>query len=479
MDPGRVLLLLTVLFAAVLFVRAVQAWRATGRPPYWALGAASLGFALCALVQFGWPEGAFVALPIYLVFVGLVPGVLARTIAALGAARRYGRAAALSRVLELVQWSGAVRAQTRYLRALDAYEQGRDEEADAILLELERSGAALARVAWLVRLRHARRWEEIARRLERELGDPARASDPHAVVHYVRALGELGENERMLEAAARALSGKLAPGTHPYVFLSVLAYGGRTDLLQRLLAGPLAGLGADLAAFWRATALQAAGREGDAAPLLASLAEQPSRSTRAAAAARLASPLAPADPALWERDPGASLVRRIEDELAFFERAPKAARTPWVVFALTLANLAFFLGQPPGPDYERRLYELGALLVPMRSFGEDGFRVVAACFLHYGWTHLVLNTLALLYFGTVVERALGHVRTLLVYAIAGPGAFLLMALLGPSDPPRLVVGASGAIMGLVAAQLAILLRARALRSRLGRRALGGLALLLV
>lgn len=348
-----------------------------------------------------------------------------------------------------------------------------------MLAELERESTGLARAAWLTRASHARSWQEVISRLERELVDPAASADAHASTYYVRALGEVGEHARMMDAATRVLSGRLAAQMHPYVYLWVLAFGGRLAELDRLLATQAAALGPDQRAYWRATALQALGRDEEAEALLVPLRSSTSRATRGAAEARLATPARAIDPALFEHEPGATLARKVEEELAFLDRAPRGAGWPWVTLAIAIANLAVFLGQPPGPDYEERLYELGALVLPMRSWAEDGWRIAAACFLHYGWTHLVLNTLALLYFGRVVEGRLGPVRTALTYILAGTGAFALMALLGPDDPPRIVVGASGAIMGLVAAQVGILLRARALRSSIGRRSLGGLVVLLV
>jgi membrane associated rhomboid family serine protease len=75
--------------------------------------------------------------------------------------------------------------------------------------------------------------------------------------------------------------------------------------------------------------------------------------------------------------------------------------------------------------------------------------------LHNDWTHLVINCLWLLAFGPVVARRLGAGLFLvffLVCGIAGAGFYLALNWANPMP----VVGASGAISGLMAAGLRML-----------------------
>jgi membrane associated rhomboid family serine protease len=75
--------------------------------------------------------------------------------------------------------------------------------------------------------------------------------------------------------------------------------------------------------------------------------------------------------------------------------------------------------------------------------------------LHNDWTHLVLNSLWLLAFGPVVARRLGPVLFLIFFLICGvAGAFMYVGFNWGSPIP--VVGASGAISGLMAAALRML-----------------------
>jgi len=75
--------------------------------------------------------------------------------------------------------------------------------------------------------------------------------------------------------------------------------------------------------------------------------------------------------------------------------------------------------------------------------------------LHNDWTHLVINSLWLLAFGPVVARRLGPLLFLVFFLICGvAGAFAYIAFNWGSPVP--VVGASGAISGLMAAALRML-----------------------
>ncbi len=96
--------------------------------------------------------------------------------------------------------------------------------------------------------------------------------------------------------------------------------------------------------------------------------------------------------------------------------------------------------------------------------------------------HLGLNLLSLVVIGLPTERILGHWRTLIVYlgsAIGSTGAVLLLIQLGLM-PSALLVGASGAIFGLIGAQVALLIRAwRVIRSRLAAGRLLNLGLIIM
>lgn len=85
--------------------------------------------------------------------------------------------------------------------------------------------------------------------------------------------------------------------------------------------------------------------------------------------------------------------------------------------------------------------------------------VLTAMFLHGGWLHLLGNLLFLYVFGNNVEDRLGRLRYLLFYVFCGYAATYGFALFSPSSYEPLV-GASGAIAGVLGAYLVLFPRAK-------------------
>jgi membrane associated rhomboid family serine protease len=82
-------------------------------------------------------------------------------------------------------------------------------------------------------------------------------------------------------------------------------------------------------------------------------------------------------------------------------------------------------------------------------------------FMHGGWMHLIGNMLYLWIFGDNVEDAMGHVKFVIFYLLCGLAAAFTQALPDPhSDIPML--GASGAISGVLGAYLLLYPHARVL-----------------
>lgn len=84
-----------------------------------------------------------------------------------------------------------------------------------------------------------------------------------------------------------------------------------------------------------------------------------------------------------------------------------------------------------------------------------------AMFLHGGWEHILGNMLFLYVFGTRVEERLGHVRYLVAYLVFGYISAYGYALTDP-DATTPLLGASGAIAGVLGAYLLINPRGRVL-----------------
>ena len=111
-------------------------------------------------------------------------------------------------------------------------------------------------------------------------------------------------------------------------------------------------------------------------------------------------------------------------------------------------------------------YQLGASH-PYGIFAEhQWWRLVMAMFLHGGLIHIGFNMMALMQFGPALEELYGSARYLFLYVVTGALGFLVSAWIG-----HFSLGASGALLGLVGAMLAVTTKRggsfmRELRSRL-------------
>ena len=80
-------------------------------------------------------------------------------------------------------------------------------------------------------------------------------------------------------------------------------------------------------------------------------------------------------------------------------------------------------------------------------------QLLTSLFIHAGWLHLIGNMIYLCIFGDDIEEALGHGRYLLFYLAMGLIASLTQIVLsGPADTFP-IIGASGAVAGVLGAYL--------------------------
>ena len=89
------------------------------------------------------------------------------------------------------------------------------------------------------------------------------------------------------------------------------------------------------------------------------------------------------------------------------------------------------------------------------------WQMLTSAFMHGSWLHIIFNMYTLYIFGQVIEPMLGRARYLALYLIAAFGGSVAVLLF--SSPTTSVVGASGAIYGLMGAYF-VLLRAIGERS---------------
>jgi membrane associated rhomboid family serine protease len=139
-----------------------------------------------------------------------------------------------------------------------------------------------------------------------------------------------------------------------------------------------------------------------------------------------------------------------------------SSATPFVTYGLIAANVLIFLSYLPLFENERALmrFFLEWGVVPARLGAGEGWQsLITSQFLHGGWLHLAGNMLFLWIFGNNMEEEWGHLRFLGFYLVCGAAAAVLQYAAAPASFVPMV-GASGAIAGVLGGYLLMFPRAR-------------------
>ena len=120
-----------------------------------------------------------------------------------------------------------------------------------------------------------------------------------------------------------------------------------------------------------------------------------------------------------------------------------SSNQPVVSYTLIgLTVLVYILQLIPGSEVSRYLTYYPALT------SVEPWTMLTALFVHGSIFHILVNMYSLLIFGPILERLVGRSRFLALYLIAGFGGSVAVLILAPD---RGVLGASGAIFGLLGA----------------------------
>ena len=141
---------------------------------------------------------------------------------------------------------------------------------------------------------------------------------------------------------------------------------------------------------------------------------------------------------------------------------------PYVTISIIVINIVvFFFEISLGSDISLFLNRYGAkplFVLNMTSpFGYPSpfITIFTSMFLHGGILHVGGNMLYLWIFGNNIEDSMGHVRFIIFYLVSGIVAVYAFSLLNPNSIVPMV-GASGAVSGVLGAYLILFPRAKVL-----------------
>ena len=148
----------------------------------------------------------------------------------------------------------------------------------------------------------------------------------------------------------------------------------------------------------------------------------------------------------------------------------RSGRIPYVNIGLILINVLVFIQQLWLQPYQLNNIYYAYGVIPAEAvnvfytgapIGQLMVTFITATFLHGGWFHLIGNMLYLWIFGDNIEDRLGHMKYLLFYLLAGVAGSIAHVMANPaSNIP--VIGASGAVAGVLGAYVLSFPRSRIL-----------------
>jgi membrane associated rhomboid family serine protease len=140
----------------------------------------------------------------------------------------------------------------------------------------------------------------------------------------------------------------------------------------------------------------------------------------------------------------------------------RSRRFPFINYLLIVLNILAFVYEIQLGNANLRGFIFKWGLIPTHLWidpSSNWTNIFSSMFLHGGWFHIISNMWVLLIFGDNVEERMGSIRYLIFYLLSGAAAALLQTYVLPrsSEP---MIGASGAIAGVLGAYLILFPRSR-------------------
>jgi rhomboid protease GluP len=427
------------------------------------LGWAILSGGILLLMWFMWKSGnqsaGIVGGILWAIFL-MIPSIAMRIMSRAMVRGDYAGATRMAWVVAVLHPTDGLWSNARICRALRMVDSGDMARGMLILEKISCGRTAAAQTAFVHRLRIERRWDELTA-WWRSAGWKEVRRFPTLLPTILRSLGECGDLNGMVETFERHKRMLEAPhfaGVRALARLAVMALCGRVDAVRAILMRELRDLREDWKQYWLGVAEMAEGRRAQAQARLVGFELMASPFVAGEIAWRMRHPPAPAellDPLLGEILEEDHAHR--DQEIRYASSTGKALMTRLLV----ALNIIYFIIEQfaGGTMNDAALLRVGVLDPQLVRQGQ-WWRLLTANFMHYGPIHLGMNMVALLALGPFVESAMGGPAYLLAYLACGIGAMgaVLEAQKLGYLKAEVLLGASGAIMGLVGMTAGILAR---------------------
>ncbi|MBI4743770.1 MAG: rhomboid family intramembrane serine protease [Actinobacteria bacterium] len=132
---------------------------------------------------------------------------------------------------------------------------------------------------------------------------------------------------------------------------------------------------------------------------------------------------------------------------------------PFITISLIIINIGIFINEISLGSNLHQFIQAYALIPFNISNGQGYLGFITSMFIHGGFFHIFGNMLYLWIFGNNIEDTLGHFKFFLFYILCGLGGSLAQIIVSPNSQTP-IIGASGAIAGVLAAYLIMFPTAR-------------------
>lgn len=145
-------------------------------------------------------------------------------------------------------------------------------------------------------------------------------------------------------------------------------------------------------------------------------------------------------------------INNKKDARPFKDNIKRIRNLPYITAGIAFINIAIYLILEIMGDTEDASFisSHGGMNPYFVLYYNEWWRILTACFIHFGAVHLLNNMVIFCCVGSRLERATGHLKFMVVYLVSGiSGGLLSYAVMLQTGDYAVSAGASGAVFGTI------------------------------
>jgi rhomboid protease GluP len=463
MDLNYILIWIVCLSCLIFIIRAIRV--SFKNNLFWII-ISSIILGLTLILGYFLPDyNGFISFIIWVIFL-LMPLSMLTEINKLIYQEKYTKAKKLAHYLKYLHPFDGCLELSQLIYALEIASAGDLVRANQILETCQNKFNTVYYSAKIILFWLKGDWENCLNWFNNELSLKQIYQDSNLLIYYLRALGENGKIEELLHQFTIVESILDKTGDQQRINLvrmMIFAFCGKPEIVEKIFIHHLSIYPKNTKIFWLATARFFSEQKNVALENFNNLKQTSNLVLLENINWRLAHPFNLQNLPQLSQKITTRLNDVLEDEITYQKITKVNFKKAYLTHSLIIINcLVFFIEIKAGGSTNLKVLETLGALIPEYIWQGQYWRLIMANFLHYGWLHLIMNMFGLWIVGSFAEKIIGHFFYGLIYSICAIGGMALFSLIAPQivNPhiPILLVGASGAIMGLVGLILAVFIK---------------------